>query len=419
MEECFPDFLYFSTMNRVAITGLGIYSCIGKDREAVRDSLFKGRSGIIFDPVRKEFGYRSALTGFVDKPELKGILDRRARLMLPEQGEYAYMATAEAFAQAGIDQDYINAHEIGILYGNDSSAKPVIDAIDLMRLKKDTTLVGSGSVFQTMNSTVTMNLATIFRLKGVNFTISAACASGSHAIGLGYHFIKTGLQDCIVTGGAQEINYLSMGNFDALSAFSIRESEPIKASRPFDRDRDGLIPSGGAASVILENWDTAIKRGANILGEVIGYGFSSNGEHISNPTVEGPVRSLEKALREAGIKPSEVDYINAHATSTPAGDASEAKAIAEVFGHRTVPVSSTKSMTGHECWMAGASEIVYCMLMMESGFMAPNINFENPDEDSAKLDIIQSAREKNIGVFLSNSFGFGGTNSSLIVRKTA
>lgn len=404
-------------MNRVAITGLGIYSCIGTNREAVRDSLYQGRSGIILDPVRKEFGYRSGLTGFVERPNLKGLLDRRARIMLPEQGEYAYMATIEALQQAGLDADFMAQNEVGILYGNDSSAKPVIDAIDLMRAKKDTTLVGSGSVFQTMNSTVTMNLATIFKLRGVNFTISAACASGSHAVGLGYHFIKTGLQDCVVTGGAQEINYLSMGNFDALSAFSIREDQPTLASRPFDRDRDGLIPSGGAATVILENMETAKRRGAKILGEVIGYGFSSNGEHISNPTVDGPVRSLRRALTDAGIAAGNVDYINAHATSTLAGDASEAKAIAEVFGPHRVPVSSTKSMTGHECWMAGASEIVYCMLMMEHGFMAPNINFETPDEDSAQLDIVKTSTEKNINVFLSNSFGFGGTNSSLIVRK--
>ncbi|HTJ11430.1 MAG TPA: beta-ketoacyl-[acyl-carrier-protein] synthase family protein [Dinghuibacter sp.] len=404
-------------MNRVAITGLGIYSCLGKNREEVRDSLYKGRSGIIFDPVRKEYGYRSALTGYVDRPNLKDKLDRRSRMMLPEQGEYAYMATVEAMLQAGLDADIIARNEVGILYGNDSSAKPVIDANDLIRIKKDTTLVGSASVFQTLNSTVTMNLATIFKLKGVNFTISAACASGSHSVGLGYHFIKSGLQDIIVTGGAQEINYLSMTTFDALSAFSVRESEPAKASRPFDRDRDGLIPSGGAATVILENWDHAVKRGAPILGEVIGYGFSSNGDHISNPTVEGPVRSLRRAIKDAGLDPRQIDYVNAHATSTPAGDASEARAIAEVFGDRSVPVSSTKSMTGHECWMAGASEIVYCMLMMRDSFMAPNINFENPDDDSARLDVIQATRERNINVFLSNSFGFGGTNSSLIVQK--
>ncbi|MBL0181029.1 MAG: beta-ketoacyl-[acyl-carrier-protein] synthase family protein [Chitinophagaceae bacterium] len=402
---------------RVVITGMGIYSCIGKNLDEVRDSLYKGRSGIILDPVRKDYGYRSGLTGYVDKPDLKGKLDRRARIMLPEQGEYAYLATIEALAQAGIDPDYIQAHELGILYGNDSSGKAVIEADDIIREKKDTTLVGSGAVFQTMNSTVTMNLATIFKLRGVNFTISAACASGSHSIGLGYHFIKTGLQDCVVCGGAQEINHLSMGTFDALSAFSVRESDPTRASRPFDRDRDGLIPSGGAATVILESLESAQKRGAKILGEVIGYGFSSNGAHISNPTVEGPVRSLHMAMKDAGIGAKEVDYINAHATSTPAGDASEAKAIDEVFGQYKPLVSSTKSMTGHECWMAGASEIVYSLLMMHNSFVAPNINFENPDEDSARLNIAKSTIEKDIVVFLSNSFGFGGTNSSLIVRK--
>jgi 3-oxoacyl-[acyl-carrier-protein] synthase I len=404
-------------MNRVVITGIGIYSCIGKNLDEVRNSLFQGRSGIILDPVRKAFGYRSGLTGYLERPNLKGLLDRRARITLPEQGEYAYIATVEAMKVAGITPDWLDRHIFGILYGNDSSAKSIIEAIDIMREKKDTMLVGSGSVFQTMNSTVTMNLATIFKLKGVNFTISAACASGSHAIGLGYHFIKTGLQEGIICGGAQETGHYSMGNFDALSAFSTHESEPGKSSRPFDRNRDGLIPSGGAATVILESLDSANHRGAPILGEVIGYGFSSNGAHISNPTVEGPVRALNMALEDAGIEAREVDYINAHATSTPAGDASEAKAIHEVFGAVKPMVSSTKSMTGHECWMAGASEIVYSSLMMRDSFIAPNINFENPDEDSAKLNIVKNSIEKDINVFLSNSFGFGGTNSSLIVRK--
>ncbi len=404
-------------MNRVVITGLGIYSCIGKDLDEVKESLLRGKSGIIFDACRKEMGFRSALTGFVERPNLKGLLDRRARIMLPEQGEYAYMATLQALAQAGISAEYIQSKELGILYGNDSSAKSTIEAVDIMRQKKDTMLVGSGAVFQTMNSTVTMNLATIFKLRGINLTVSAACASGSHAIGLGYHFIKTGLQECVITGGAQEINALSMSNFDALSAFSSHESEPQKASRPFDKDRDGLIPSGGAATVVLESLESAQKRGAKIMGEVVGYGFSSNGEHISNPTVNGPVRSLIMALKDAGMESSSIDYINAHATSTQAGDSSEARALVEVFGEKKVPVSSTKSMTGHECWMAGASEIVYSMIMMENGFIAPNINFENPDNDSSKLDIVKTSTAKNIDVFLSNSFGFGGTNSSLIVKK--
>src|ERR1700712_4109917 len=387
-------------MNRVVITGTGIYSCIGKDLEEVRSSLYEGKSGIIFDPLRKEYGYRSGLTGYVDRPVLKGLLDRRARVMLPEQGEYAYMATIEALHNAGIDQDYIDSKEVGVLYGNDSSAEPVIHGIDVMREKKDTMLVGSGSVFQTMNSTVTMNLATIFKLRGINLTISAACASGSHSLGIGYNFIKSGLQDCIICGGAQEINKYSMGSFDALSAFSILESEPEKASRPFDRDRDGLVPSGGGATIVLESLESALKRGAPILGEIVGYGFSSNGAHISNPTVDGPVRALGMALKDADMQAGDIDYINAHATSTPAGDASEAKAIDAIFGAARPFVSSTKSMTGHECWMAGASEIVYSVLMQQNDFIAPNINFENPDEDSAKLNIVKSTIEKKIDIFL-------------------
>jgi len=401
----------------VVITGLGIYSTIGKNLTEVRDSLYNGKSGIILDQARKETGYRSGLTGFVEKPVLKGILDRRSRLMLPEQGEYAYMATIEALRNAGIDQDYLNTNEVGMIYGNDSSAKPVIEAIDIIREKKDTMMVGSGSVFQVLNSTVNMNLSTIFKLKGVNFCLSAACASSSHAIGVAYMFIREGLQNTIICGGAQETNIYSMGNFDALGVFSVREDEPTKASRPFDRNRDGLIPSGGAATVILESLESAKKRGAKILGEVIGYGFSSNGDHISNPNVEGPSRSLNLALKGAGLTAKDVDYINAHATSTPIGDANEAKAIHSVFGDSRPWVSSTKSMTGHECWMAGASEVVYSMLMMEHSFIAPNINLESPDEDSAKLKIADHTVDENIDVFLSNSFGFGGTNSTIIVKK--
>ena len=404
-------------MNRVVISGIGIYSCIGKNLTEVRTSLYEGKSGIVLDPARKEMGYRSGLTGFVERPQLKGILDRRARVMLAEQGEFAYLATVEALKQAGIDQDYIDKHELGIIYGNDSSAQPVIEAIDIIREKKDTMLVGSGNVFQVLNSTVNMNLATIFRLKGVNFTVSAACASGSHAIGLAAMFIRDGMQDCIICGGAQETNIYSMGNFDALGAFSIRENSPTTASRPFDKNRDGLVPSGGAATVILESLESAKSRGAHIFGEVIGYGFSSNGEHISNPSVHGPARSLRMAMKSSGLSAGDIDYINAHATSTPAGDASEAKAIFEVFGAENTPVSSTKSMTGHECWMAGASEIVYSLLMMRDSFIAPNINFETPDEDSQKLNIVTKATNKNIDVFLSNSFGFGGTNSTLIIKK--
>lgn len=403
--------------NRVVITGMGIWSCLGVNKEEVLEALYEGRSGIGIDPARKEMGYRSALTGIVPQPNLKGKLDRRQRLCLPEQGQYAYMATLEAFEEAGIDEQFLAEHEVGILYGNDSSAEPVITGIDIIREKHNTALVGSGNIFQSMNSTITMNLSTIFNLRGVNFTVSGACASGSHAIGMAYLMIKHGLQECVVCGGAEEVNRYSVGNFDALSAFSIREDEPQKASRPFDRNRDGLVPSGGAASLILESYDSAVRRGAKILGEVIGYGFSSNGDHISVPNVDGPTRSLRMALRDAGLEPEAIAYVNAHATSTPLGDQNEARAIAEVFGAHKPYVTSTKSQTGHEMWMAGASEVIYSMLMMQGGFIAPNLNFEQGDESSSQLNIPAERVELAFDTFLSNSFGFGGTNSTLIIRK--
>ena len=404
-------------MKRVVITGMGIWSCLGKSLDEVRDSLYTGKSGIILDPVRKEMGFRSGLTAKVDIPDLKGILSRSQRAFMPEQAKYAYCATVEALRNAGIDQDYLDKHDVGLLYGNDSAVDPAVRAVDTIREKKDTTLCGSGAIFQSMNSTVTMNLGTIFHLRGINLTISGACASGSHAIGLGALLIQTGLQDMIVCGGAQEVNPFSVGSFDGISAFSTREDAPEKASRPFDRDRDGLVPGGGAATVIVEEYEHAVKRGAPIFAEILGYGFSANGEHISSPNVEGPSKSLYMAIERAGISIDEIGYINAHATSTHVGDTNEAKAIYNVFGDRKIEVTSTKSQTGHEMWMAGASEIIYSMLMMKNDFIAANINFENPDEDSAKLLIPSKRIEKHFDTFLSNSFGFGGTNATLIVRN--
>ena len=402
---------------RVVITGMGIYSCIGTSLDEVKDSLYQGKSGIHFDAERKEFGFRSALTGMVPKPDLKDLLSRRQRISVGEETEYAYMATLEALKNAGIEEAFFETNEVGILYGNDSVSRGIIEATDVIREKKDTALIGSGAIFKSMNSTVTMNLSTIFKLRGVNLTVSAACASGSHSIGLGYYLIKSGMQDMIICGGAQEINKFAMSSFDGLGVFSPREDDPAKASRPFDSGRDGLVPSGGGATLILESYESALARGANIIAEVVGYGFSSNGGHISTPNVEGPATAMKRALEQAGLQPQDIDYINAHATSTPVGDANEAKAIHEVFGASNPPVSSTKSMTGHECWMAGASEVIYSILMMQHSFVAPNINLENPDEDSAKLNLVSATINKEINIFLSNSFGFGGTNSALIVKK--
>lgn len=402
---------------RVVITGMGIYSCIGTSLDEVKKSLYEGKSGIVFDKERKEFGFRSALTGMVPKPDLKPLLNRRQRASIGEETEYAYLATIQALKQAGIEDSFFDTNEVGIMYGNDSVSKAVIEAVDIVREKKDTALIGSGAIFKSMNSTVTMNLSTIFRLRGVNMTISAACASGSHAVGLGYMLIKSGFQDMVICGGTQEINKYAMGSFDGLGVFSADEENPTQASRPFDVSRNGLVPSGGGATLILESYESAQKRGAHIIAEVAGYGFSSNGGHISTPNVEGPATAMKRAMENAGMQADEIDYINAHATSTPLGDSNEAKAIFEVFGKNNTPVSSTKSMTGHECWMAGASEVIYSILMMQHDFIAPNINLNQPDDDSSKLNLITKTKSAQINAFLSNSFGFGGTNSAIIVKK--
>ncbi|MCD8177060.1 MAG: beta-ketoacyl-[acyl-carrier-protein] synthase family protein [Tannerellaceae bacterium] len=402
---------------RVVITGMGIWSCLGKTLAEVRDSLYTGKSGILFSRERKEAGFRSALCAHVERPDLKPFIPRNQRQFMPEEAQYAYMATRSALENAKLDQNYIDKYEVGIIYGNDSAAEATMDALDKFREFKDTSACGSGAIFQSMNSTVTMNLACLFRLRGINLTASGACASGSHAIGLSYLLIRNGLQDCMICGGAQEANLYSVAAFDGIQSFSIRENEPAKASRPFDRDRDGLVPGGGAATIIIESYEHAVKRGAPILGEIVGWGFSGNGDHISTPNVAGPARSLELCLKNGNINPQQIGYVNAHATSTPIGDSREAKAIAQLFGGYKVPVTSTKSQTGHEMWMAGASELIYSVLMMKNDFIAGNINFENPDEETACLNIIPETRETHFDTFLSNSFGFGGTNSTLIVKN--
>lgn len=401
----------------MVVTGMGIWSCLGTNLEDVKTSLYEGRSGIGIEQERITYGYQSALTGIVEKPVLRGLLHRRLRVGLSEEAEYAFMAAREAFANAGIDEEFMMKNEIGVIFGNDSSAKPVIEAANIMAEKHDSQLLGSGLIFQSMNSTVNMNLSSIFHLRGVNFSVSSACASGSHSIGLGYLLIKQGLQDRVLCGGAQETNYYSMATFDALNAFSKRMDEPTKASRPFDRDRDGLIPSGGAAALMLEDYESAVKRGAPIIAEVCGYGFSSNGGGISQPSDDGSVIAMTRALQDAGLETDDIDYVNAHATSTHQGDMFEAIALDRLFRGKHALISSTKSMTGHECWMAGASEAVYSILMMQHHFVAPNINFENPDEFSEPLNLATQTVETEIHTVLSNSFGFGGTNSALVIKS--
>ncbi len=401
---------------RVVITGMGIWSCLGTTLDEVRDSLYTGRSGIIFSQERKTAGFRSALCADVPRPDLKPFVSRNQRQFMPEEAQYAYMATRQALEAAGLDEDYMEKNEVGLIYGNDSVAEATMNALDKFRRSGDTAACGSGAIFQSMNSTVTMNLACLFRLRGINLTASAACASGSHSVGLAYLLIREGLQECVVCGGAQEANMYGVAAFDGIQSFSVREEEPARASRPFDRDRDGLVPGGGAATIVLESYEHAVRRGAPILGEVVGWGFSGNGDHISTPNVDGPARSLELCLKNSGIDPTEIGYINAHATSTRIGDSREAQAVARVFGARRVPVTSTKSQTGHEMWMAGASELIYSMLMMKNDFIGANINFENPDEETACINVLPERKETHFDLFLSNSFGFGGTNSTLIVK---
>lgn len=397
---------------------MGIWSCLGTDLDTVKESLYEGKSGIGLQKERLAYGYRSALTGIVEEPVItKKMLDRHTRAGMSEEARYAYMSSLQAFAQAGVTDDYLRENEVGCIFGNDSSAQPVIEASKIMDEKHDSAMLGYGLIFQSMNSTVNMNLSTIFHLRGVNFTVSSACASGSHSIGLAFMMIRQGLQDMVLCGGAQETNYYSMASFDALGAFSVRMDEPAKASRPFDRDRDGLIPSGGAASLVLEDYGHAKARGANILAEVVGYGFSSNGGGISQPSDEGCVIAMSRALDAAGMKTDDIDYINAHATSTHQGDMYEAIALNRMFEGKHALISSTKGMTGHECWMAGASEAVYSTLMMQHGFVAPNINFEHPDEYSEKLNLATATVDTEVDTVLSNSFGFGGTNSALVIRK--
>lgn len=402
---------------RVVITGMGIWSCIGTSKAEVSESLRVGRIGIGNDPSRLEYGYQSDLTGIVPEPELKPLLHRRLRAALSQEAAFAFMASKEAFEQAGMDEEYRLNHEIGVLFGNDSSAKAIIETDRALVRRPDTALLGSGLIFQSMNSTVNMNMSSIFRLRGINLTVSAACASGSHSVGLGYLLIKQGLQDTVLCGGAQEVNTFAMSSFDALGVFSKRVGDPLWASRPFDRDRDGLVPSGGAAALVLEDYDHAVQRGATILAEVAGYGFSSNGGGISDPSSDGSVIAMTRAMKMAGVTPADIDYVSAHATGTPQGDMYEALALDRLFHRQRALISSTKGMTGHECWMAGASELVYCTLMMQHGFVAPNVNFEHPDDASAPLNIATKTVEMPLNTVLSNSFGFGGTNSAVVLKR--
>ena len=286
---------------------------------------------------------------------------------------------------------------------------------DNVRTNKTTSLLGSGAVVRSMNSCPTINLGPLFGTRGVSFTLSAACSSGAHALGISSMLIASGLQDLILTGGIQELCWPSMAAFDALQAFSLERENPEKASRPFDRDRTGLVPGGGGASLLLESLDHARARGAGIFAEVLGYSFTGDGTHVTQPSADGARRCIQAVLDRADLKPEQVDYVNAHATSTPVGDRAEAQALDMVFGEACPPVSATKSMTGHECWMAGASETIYTLLMMRDGFIAPTVNFGEQEPEAPRIPVVAETRPATIRLALKNSFGFGGTNACLLL----
>lgn len=396
---------------------MGIWSCIGQDLQSVTESLKQGRSGIIFDPQRIEYGLHSGLTGNVPRPNLKPLLPRKYRATMSEDAEYAYMAARQAFEQAGIEDTYLHQNEVGIIFGNDGNAH-MLDHHAVMLQEHDSHMLGPNALFQSETSSVTMNLSTIFHLRGINICVGAACASSSHAIGLAMMFIRQGLQDTILVGGSCTMDMRGACATDAIEAISLSNDKPTCASRPFDTDRDGMIPSGGAAALVLEEYEHAIARGATILAEVCGYGFSSNGtEDISMPSAEAEYIAMQRALVDADLLPTNIDYVNAHGTSTPVGDIEEAKALARLFRGTKQPfVSSTKSMTGHENWMAGASEAVYSILMMQHNFVAPNINLQRKIDEAKDLNIITETVYTPIRTILSNSSGMGGTNSALVFK---
>lgn len=402
-----------------AITGLGIISCIGSNLEDVVCSLQEGRSGITVDKERVRVGFRSPLTGNIkDFDPKRWGFKRKTLSTMCEPALYACAAATDAVRDAGLLDEQLRHDRCGIIFGNDSTIKACVESIDIVRKHGETHFIGTGYVFRSMNSTISMNLAAYFGMKGANWTLSAACASGAHVIGQALMLIRSGLQDIIIAGGAQETNWMSMASFDAIGAFSTRCQAAEEASRPFDVDRDGLVPSGGSACLVIEELEHARMRGAKIYGIVRGYGFSSEiGSNLTVPSVEGATLAMRRALEDAGVNPKAVDYINAHATSTQVGDMVEAVAIARVFGDK-VPVSSTKSITGHECWMSGASEALYTTLMAQKGFLAPNINFHRFSEDCPSINLVKECTNARIDIALSNSFGFGGTNAALLFDYT-
>lgn len=401
-------------MRRVVVTGLGIVSCLGNNLREVLGALQQGRSGIELIPERRTLGFRSCLGGKIKDLIPPDIPKRNLRQMGPAS-YFGVHAARQALEDAAWEPEGIKSDRTAVIIGNMGNFQDIYRQCHAFR--NEGLKLGGTALQKVMGDSTSANLSVLLGTRGYSLTVSAACATGAAAIGLASQLIRGGVQDRAIAGGVQEDTWEYFCHFDALKAFSLREDDPTKASRPFDKHRDGLVPSAGSGLIVLEELEQARRRGANIYAELIGYGFTSDGSDMTIPSGEGGVRCMRQALQDAAIGPDEVDYINAHATSTQVGDVSEAQAIAEVFGKYPY-VSSTKSMTGHEQGACGSSEVIYTLLMMRDQFVAPNINLDELDPECDGINLVANrAIEAKIDVAASNAFGFGGVNTCLVLRK--
>ena len=402
-------------MKNVVVTGMGIVSCIGNNLQEVLDSLKIGRSGISKNVEYEEMGFRSHISGSVNL-NFSELIDRKTLRFMSEASGFGYIAAQEAISNALININEIDSSRIGIVAGSGgASSAAQIEASDIVR-KRGPKKIGPYAVTKTMGSTVSAILGTSLKLQGVNYSISSACSTSAHCIGHAAELIQLGKQDIIIAGGAEQEHWTSSSMFDAMGALSSKfNDQPEKASRPFDIDRDGFVIAGGSGMVILEEEEHAIRRNAPVIARLKGYSANSDGFDMVSPSGEGAIRCMNQAIDEYG---SDIDYINAHGTSTPVGDLAELNAIKEVFGKSAPIIGSTKSMTGHSLGATGAQEAIYSILMMQNDFIAPSININTIVEEAEGLNISQSMMEKKLNAVKSNSFGFGGTNASLIFTKS-
>ncbi len=405
-------------MKRVVVTGTGIISSIGNEMSTVLAALQAGKSGISYNPIYAQRGFKSCVTGSIDEALLDtSMIDRKLKRFLSKASLYAYLSSLQALEQAGLKLADIAHHPmIGVVAGSGgASTQDVSQAVDAMR-EKGLRGVGAMAVPKTMASTVAASLATGLKIGGVSYSIASACATSTHCVGHAMELIQLGKQDIVIAGGGEQEDWTQSCMFDAMGALSTQFNDtPETASRPYDKDRDGFVIAGGGGAVVVESLESAQARGAKILAEIVGYGATSDGADMVAPSGIGAINCIKQAIKQAAI--TKVDYINTHGTSTPIGDVTELEAIRQVFGAELPPVSSTKSMTGHSLGAVGVQELIYCLLMLNHGFIAPSINIKNLDERAQDFDIVMQTRPANLNTIMTNSFGFGGTNACLIIKR--